>query len=224
MLQALVFDFDGLIVDTESAIFAAWQELYARFDCRLTQEDWLHNIGTADESFDPLAQLKQRAGLKPTHNLEPELTWRWEREAELVAQQPVLPGVIELLEEARRAGLKIGLASSSSCNWVTGHLQRLGLLAYFQAIVASDDVAQTKPHPALYRAAVARLHTPPAQAVALEDSLHGLIAAQQAGLRCVVAPNPLTKASPFHQADWLVDSLAQVTLHDLQTRFGSGAD
>jgi HAD superfamily hydrolase (TIGR01509 family) len=223
-LKALVFDFDGLILDTETCIFNAWQELYARHACTLTTEDWLRNVGTSVEQFDPLADIRRQVaargdGHASLDTLDSDLAWRWQRETELIAQKPPMPGVTALLQEASQAGLKIGLASSSPCAWVTGHLQRLGLRRYFHAIVAQEDVTHTKPDPELYRTAVTRLHVEPTEAIAFEDSLHGLLSAQAAGLRCVVAPNGLTKTLSLDHADWLVESLDRVSLKNLIERF-----
>jgi HAD superfamily hydrolase (TIGR01509 family) len=121
------------------------------------------------------------------------LSRRRRRELELVQSQPVLPGVRDYLESARKMRLRVGLASSSPCEWVVGHLERLDLIGYFDAIAASDDVARTKPDPALYRTAVEWLEVAPDEAVAFEDSLNGLIAAKRAGLYCVVILNALTQ-------------------------------
>jgi beta-phosphoglucomutase-like phosphatase (HAD superfamily) len=111
--------------------------------------------------------------------------------------------------------LKIGLASSSPCEWVEGHLERLGLRPYFESIIASDDVVLTKPDPALYTSACAALGVEPGRAVALEDSPNGALAAKRAGLHCVAVPNELTKFLPFPAVDLRLDSLAEMSLDDL---------
>jgi HAD superfamily hydrolase (TIGR01509 family) len=216
MIKALVFDFDGLILETETPIFQSWQELYRDYGLELRLEQWIANVGTAEEMFDPLANLERQLG-HPIDR-EVELPRRRRRELELVQAQPILPGVRDYLESARKLRLKIGLASSSPCEWVVGHLERLGLIGYFEAIVASDDVARTKPDPALYRTAVEWLKVNPEQAVAFEDSLNGLIAAKRAGLRCVVIPNALTRHLSLEQADLRLNSLAEMPLEELLSR------
>ncbi len=215
-IKALVFDFDGLILETETPILVSWQELYQERGCSLSLEMWLQNVGTAEETFDPIADLEQKSGrrLHPQDDLER----RRRREMELIVGQPPLPGVVEYLQSARRMGLKVGLASSSSCEWVTGHLRRLGLLEYFDAIVASDDVARTKPDPALYRMAVEWLGVLPEQAVAFEDSLHGIQAARRAGLFAVAVPNEITRLLPLEGADLQLASLAGLPLEELLER------
>jgi HAD superfamily hydrolase (TIGR01509 family) len=216
MIKALVFDFDGLILETETPIFQSWQEIYREFDCQLALEEWLVNIGTLDEPFDPVASLEQRSS-RPIDR-EQVMSRRQERELELIRSQPVLPGVREYLESARQLGLKVALASSSTCDWVVGHLQRLELIGYFDAIAASDDVHRTKPDPALYRTAVEWLGVAPHEAVAFEDSLNGLLAARRAGLHCVVVPNALTHQLDLGEADLRLGSLAELPLRDLLAR------
>jgi HAD superfamily hydrolase (TIGR01509 family) len=213
MIKALIFDFDGLILETETPIFQSWQEIYQVYGCELMLEEWLANVGTAEEQFDPFTSLEQRSG-QPIDRLQ-TLIRRQRRELELIEHQRVLPGVREYLESARRLGLRVGLASSSSCDWVVGHLERLGLIGYFDAIAASDDVALTKPDPALYRTAVEWLGVAPREAVAFEDSRNGLIAAKRAGLYCVVIPNTLTHRLDLDDADIRLGSLEEMPLAEL---------
>ena len=143
------------------------------------------------------------------------LARRRRRELELIQSQPVLPGVRHYLESARKMKLRVGLASSSPCEWVVGHLERLGLIGYFDAITASDDVRCTKPDPALYQTTVEWLEVAPNEAVAFEDSLNGLIAAKRAGLYCVVIPNALTQQLDLDEADIRLGSLEDMPLADL---------
>jgi HAD superfamily hydrolase (TIGR01509 family) len=215
-IQALVFDFDGLILDTEICIFQSWQEIYQEYGCHLSFEIWATIIGTADPLFDPLDELERQLG-RGVDRQGLSLRQR-QRERELILIQPVLPGVEEYLETAKRSGLKIGLASSSSCNWVTGHLSRLGLLEYFDAIKAGDDVHRTKPDPALYRETLQALGVPAGQAIAFEDSPNGIRAAKSAGMLCVAVPNPLTRRLSVDHADLRLASLAEVPLEELLRR------
>ncbi|MBN2549320.1 MAG: HAD family hydrolase [Anaerolineales bacterium] len=212
-IKALVFDFDGLILDTEAPIFRAWQEIYAAHGCVLSFDDWAKIIGTADFNFMPLDELERQVG----QSLDRQAITSWERkrELELIEAQPVLPGVREYLQDARRLGLRVGLASSSTCAWVSGHLQRLGLLEYFSVIQASDDVPRTKPDPALYLQAVQALGASPPEAIAFEDSPNGILAARRAGLFCVAVPNALTRSLDTSQADLALGSLAEMGLEEL---------
>ena len=145
-----------------------------------------------------------------------------QQESELILRQPVLPGVKNTLDAAVDLELKIGLASSSPCDWVEGHLERLELRGYFEQILASDDVELTKPDPALYVDACAALLVAPARALALEDSPNGAFAAKRAGMYCVAVPNPLTRELPFPEVDLRLESLAELPLEELLAQLRPG--
>lgn len=213
MIQALIFDFDGLILDTETPLFQSWQELFSQYNCQLSLATWSETIGTAEVIYDPFVELEKQLG-SPLDR-EALATKRLAREIALINAQPIMPGVKEYLLQANALGLKIGLASSSSRQWVTSHLERLGLIGYFNCIRASDDVAVTKPDPALYRAVLAQLKLAPQEALALEDSPNGVLAAKQAGLFCVAIPNPLTSHLSLSHADLILPSLVGYSLETL---------
>jgi HAD superfamily hydrolase (TIGR01509 family) len=179
-------------------------------------EDWLKNVGTADLMFDPVADLERTLGR--AIDRDNDLAWRLQCELDLIAHQPPQPGVEAYLQAGQARGLKIGLASSSSCDWVTTHLNRLELTHYFDAIVASDDVRRTKPDPELYLTACEWLGVQPHEAVAFEDSFNGLRAAKRAGLYCVAVPTEMTRRMPFDAADLMLDSLAGLPLETLLSR------
>jgi HAD superfamily hydrolase (TIGR01509 family) len=213
MIKALVFDFDGLILETEQPLFQSWQEIYWANGLELSFEQWALNIGTSEEPFDPHTALVNL----PNWNLEKnqELSRRLQRELELIETQPPRPGVEQYLQDARRLGLKVGLASSSSCEWVTGHLERLGLKKYFHCIQARDDVKLTKPDPELYLSAVEILGALPVEAIAFEDSPNGILAAKRAGLHCVAVPSLLTRSLDTSKADLVIGSLSETPLEQL---------
>lgn len=215
MIQALVFDFDGLIVDTEWPEFQAWQEICLEYQVKLALETWLPCVGTGatTEVFDPHTYLEMQLGR--TLNREEVEERCWLRHRALIEAQPILPGVESLLDEARRRGLGLAVASSSPRAWVDGHLNRLGLLDYFDTLACGDEVAFTKPYPDLYLAALRQLGVNAQQAIAFEDSLNGMRAAQRAGLFCVVVPNPLTQHLIFEPLDLRLASLADMTLDEL---------
>ena len=216
MIKALVFDFDGLILETELPVYQSWFELFQRHELELPFELWSGNIGTAEAVFDPVATLRAHSsnGDRP----EEELVERRRRELELIGDQPPMPGVLKILQEACQMGLKIGLASSSSCAWVEGHLVRLGLRPYFDCVLAKDDVCSTKPDPELFRSAVEQLGVLPEEAIAFEDSPNGIRSAKLAGLHCVAVPNKLTRRLDTSQADLVLDSLEGIRLADLVER------
>jgi HAD superfamily hydrolase (TIGR01509 family) len=216
-ILALIFDFDGLIVETEGPIFQSWQELYQAHGQELPFSLWSQIIGTYENPWHPLTELEQRLA-RPVD--EALLAARLQRETELVSQQGPMPGIEALLEAAQKAGLKIGLASSSDREWVETHLSRLGLLHYFDCLRTKDDVRHTKPDPELYLAALACLGVKPEQALVLEDSPMGVLAARRAGIFVVAVPNELTRVLSFEHANLRLDTLEGVSLEELLARAG----
>lgn len=210
MIQALIFDFDGLILDTELSAFQSWQEIYQEYHCDLPLEKWAACIGGGVELFDPCEYLEALLGC-PVER-EEMIIRRRRRHLEMIGTLAALPGVEGYLADARRAGLKIGVASSSPREWVIGHLERLGLSGHFDGMCFGDEVTYKKPHPELYLAALQALHVRAEETIALEDSPNGVRAAQQAGIFCVAVPNIVTGQLPLNHADMRLSSLAAVSL------------
>jgi HAD superfamily hydrolase (TIGR01509 family) len=212
MIRALIFDFDGLILDTESPEYQSWQETFQAYGCEFPLDVWVQSIGTAN-LFDPYALLAERCG-RAVDAAEVRVRRR-ARFMDLMAAQTPLPGVLEYLDEAKRRGLKLAVASSSSRSWVAGNLAQHGLDGYFDCIKCRDDVAAVKPDPALYLAALAGLDVRADEAIAFEDSPNGLLAARRAGLYCVVVPNGMTGTLPFDDPNLRLGALADLPLADL---------
>lgn len=212
-MKALIFDLDGTIFDSESAIFKAWRQVYAEQGANLTLDTWLPLIGTNEVEFNPLADIEAQVGHAVNHD---EVLGRAKTlEREYVNATDALPGVRELLAEAKNQGILLAVASSSGRSWVEGHLTRLGLIDYFSVLRTRDDVERTKPDPALFLRAAEGLGIRPGEAVVLEDSLNGIRAAHAAGMFVAVIPNPLTKHLDLSNANLILGSLRDVTLEAL---------
>lgn len=219
MIRALIMDFDGLILDTEVPAFESWKEIFDERGCSLPLSAWSAWVGGSPDMFDPYAYLEAQLGRGVDRG---EIGNRQgQREAELIEGQPILPGVEDYVADAKRLGLKLGVASSSDREWVFSHLSRLGLRAQFDCIRCLDDVERAKPDPDLFAAVLEALDVPANQAVAFEDSPHGITAAQAAGIFCVAVPNPLTRQLSTNHADLRLDSLADRSLEDLLLRVES---
>lgn len=217
MIRALVFDFDGLILDTETPLVEAWVQLHAEHGVPCDRDHVRGVVGHVGIAFDPWAGFGARAD-------RPALDHAYRTRARaLIAQQPVLPGVQGLLRAARDRGLRVAIASNSDHEHVEGHLDRVGLRHEFDAICCIDDVAAGKPEPDLYLLATRTVGVAPHAAIAFEDSVPGHIAAKRAGLHTVVVPNPSTVHCTFAHADLRLPSLAHTTLEALLAHFGAAA-
>ena len=209
----MIFDFDGLILDTETPEFVAWQEAYATLGATLDRRTWAQVIGTHESGWDPWKHLEEQLG----HPVD-RASIRENREARhlaLIDAERARPGVEAWLDEARDLGLRVGLASSSSRTWVTTYLGRLGLLDRFAAIATGDRVPRTKPDPAVYRLALTELGVDAAAAVAVEDSPNGITAAKAAGLFVLAVPNAMTAGLDVSYADLVLDSLTDMSIAEV---------
>lgn len=212
-IRALLFDFDGLILDTEFPIYEAWREDYLAHGHDLPLEVYAACVGSDFNRFDPKSHLESLVGRTidwPDRDL-----WRECNALERVKQLPPLPGVVALLDAASSLGLPCAVASSSPRSWVEGHLGRLGLLHRFRLTRCIDDVAAPKPSPDLFLAAAAGLGVAPSEALVLEDSRNGLLAAKAAGCPCIVVPNRVTAHLDFEGALMILASLEEIDLTSL---------
>ena len=208
-LAAIVFDFDGLIVDTENPGFISWQEIYQEFGATLRIDDWRHATGYVG-GFDPAIHLEQILCRRlDWSQLVPK---REARNWELTLQAKALPGIEPLLRNARERQLRIGVASNSENGWVEGGLRRLGLRDYVDTVVTRDMVVNPKPAPDIYLKTVQTLQVEPGNAVALEDSEPGCRAAKQAGLRAIAIPNRFSERQDLTVADLVVKSATDLNL------------
>ncbi|MGZ4683792.1 MAG: HAD family hydrolase, partial [Acidimicrobiales bacterium] len=208
-IDALVFDFDGLIIDTEWSEFVTVRAEFRAHGVDLELDDWRHRVGRGDNPH--WSTWLEQVAARPV-DVAVVRARRLEAHHAMIRREEVRPGVVALLDEAAAAGVPTAVASSSSASWVEPHLDRVGLLGRFAAIRCRDHVARAKPAPDLFLAAAEALGAAPARSVALEDSHHGSAAARAAGFVCVVAPNEVTRLPEFPDADLVVDSLADVDL------------
>ena len=218
-IRALIFDFDGLLVETELPIFQAWQRIYREHGHELPIDQWMNTIGTASAAFDPFEDLQHRIGSA----LDRANVDRLERDyyRELSALQTLLPGVQDYLRDAHHLGLKVAIASSSSRKWVEEHLERLLLgPSAWDAIVCREDAVRTKPDPALYLEALRRLRVLASEAIAFEDSINGIRAAHDAGIFSVAVPGQMTAGQDLGLASLRLSSLTEMPLRTLLAQVG----
>jgi len=210
VIEAVIFDLDGLILDSETPEFLAWQAIYAKYGLDLPRASWVQNIGRNDGPFDALGPFRG-----PNSPERPEAVvaaWRERRDALMNQYFHPLPGVVPLLAALRARGVRTGVASSSNMAWIRRVLTGLHLEAEFDAAAGGDEVARAKPAPDVYLLAAGRLGVAPRACAALEDSPNGIRAAKAAGMLCVAVPSPMTREMDFSSADVVVRSLLDVTL------------
>ena len=212
-IKALIFDFDGLILDTESALIDAYADVHAAHGVAFDRDHFLRSVGHADYAFDPWHAFEKRADRVA---LETE---RRTRNRERDIHLPILPGVVALLDAARTHALRIGLASNSRREHCERHLTRIRLLDRFEFLACREDVPLPKPALDLYKFVLNRFGLRGHEAIAFEDSHTGSLAAKRANLWTVATPGASTTHHDFKHVDLQVASLADVTLDELMKRF-----
>ena len=218
-VRAFLFDFDGLILDTELASRAGWELLYREHGHELPTDLWATLVGTTHAPWDPMAHLEELVGEPLERDALNER--RFAHEIALIEAEELRPGIAEYLAAARRQGLKRAIVSSSNRHWVHTHLERVEEVIGRDAICTADgDPARAKPAPALYLEALEQLDVTAPEAVAFEDSPNGVLAAKAAGVFCVAVPNEVTRDLGLAEAgaDLVLDSLADLPPETLFSR------
>jgi putative hydrolase of the HAD superfamily len=214
VIKALIFDFDGLIMDTESPEVDGWKAIYAEYGQEFPLQVWIRDVvGSTISNFDPAAHLAAITGL--TLDLSALHARAYANRLEKQGTLSALPGVYDYVKTARRLGLRLAVASSSRHAWVEGYLRQLGLFNNFEAIVCREDAPHVKPEPDLFLAALDALKLPADEALVFEDSPNGILSARRAGMRVVAVPNPITAHGAMEGASLVLASLAEMPLEEL---------
>jgi HAD superfamily hydrolase (TIGR01509 family) len=213
VVKAIVFDFDGVIIDSEKVRYDAWQAVFSLYGQNLPLQEWIKNVGRASYVADPHLMLEELTGLKiASDELHEKAT---EFELDFVSTIPVLPGVLELIEDANARNVSIAVASSSTRHWVEGHLRRLSIFNNFVTLVCREDTSTHKPSPEPYLTAIKRLGCTPQESIAIEDSPLGILSAVNAGLKCIAVGCSITKQLDLSNATFQFVSLADFKLKSL---------
>ena len=198
-VRALLFDFDGLIVDTEWPIYEAWQRTFRDHGHPLSLETFNQCIGTDFETWSPKIHLEELTG--NTIDWPPLDDARQASINKNLVGAPAMPGIPEAVQAGKETGLKLGVVSSSSHNWVDGWLERIDLFHQFDLTVCRGDAPRIKPEPDLYLEAARQLEMESAACLVIEDSVNGIKAAKAAGMPNVAIPNRVTGCGNFSLAD-----------------------
>ena len=214
MIKALLFDFDGLIMDTESPDVQVWQAIFAEQGVDFPLDIWLRDVvGATAANFNPAAYLGSATGR--TYDLSALREQAGAYRLEIQSRLSALPGVTETLAAAKTLGLKLAIASSSPHAWVDRYLAQLGLAGTFDAVICREDAAAIKPAPDIFLKALQVLGVQANQALVFEDSPNGVLAARRAGVRVVAVPNPVTRHADLSSATLVLASLADLPLESL---------
>ncbi len=213
MIKAIVFDFDGLILETERPQYLAWRDVFLSFGRDLPEQAWLEVMGKPVKI--DLFPRRLAAELGREMDIDGLIAQYREIVAGRLAKQPVQPGVEAIIKEAKSLGFPLAVASGSTHRWVDGHLQRLGLFEYFDHTTCCEDTQKHKPDPDPYLHACRALGVDPRDAMVLEDSALGVTAAKAAGMKAVAVPTDMTRYQNFDHADLVLGSLDQMPLAEL---------
>ncbi len=215
MITALLFDFDGVIVDTEVPTFQSWRDTYAEYGVDLALDDWLPAVGSGSSvsgAFDAVAHLERLIGTAVDR--EAVIARRTQRKAELYARAPLLPGVRERLAEAQKRGMKTAIVTRNHEDRVKAHCDVVGLDHQWQELICANE-EPTRDKTELYRQALTALDVHANQALAFEDSPSGVRAAKRAHVLCAAVPSEITRGAAFDEADIVLSSLAEQSLDEI---------
>ena len=196
--DAVIFDMDGVLVDSEPFGFEALRRVMARYGLPYGEEENAEFLGRT--TLDSCQILRERHRLPEA--AETLADWYVEGMLEQIARGSIpMAGVPEVLRRIRAAGYRMALASSAEVRVIDANLTALGLRPLFDAVVSGTQVARGQPAPDVVLAAAERLGAPPATCLGVEDSRNGLLAAKAAGMRCAVVPCAHTRHQDFGECD-----------------------
>lgn len=214
MIKAVIFDFDGLIVDTESVWYESFHDVMQRYGVNFTIQEYKEYLGTDG------TRLFEAMCSRANHQLTVDVLLKEARKSYcgIMEDMDLREGVYEYLIDAKKMGLKIGLASGSEETAIVPYLKRYKIYDFFEVIKTKNDVKRIKPDPELYRKAIADLGITKEEVFSFEDSVHGLTAAVAAGVKCVVVPNPMIKDFHFENYAYKISSMGDMKFSDVLTK------
>ena len=209
MLKAVIMDFDGVIIDTEVVWYNIYKDWFKRNkNYPLSIQEFLICVGSQEEELFIELERKQKIVVDRKRFKE-------DVHGTFIEQSNLLPpkeGVVQFIQEVKRKGLKLALATSATRKKPVSHLTRLGLMEYFDTLVTAEDVERIKPFPDLFEEAAGRLAVSPPEVLIVEDSLNGMKAGMRAHMKVLVVPNEVTKLSDFNGCYRQVQSLREVSV------------
>ena len=205
MIKGVLFDMDGVLIDSEEYICKAAIEMFSEIGVRATPEDFVPYVGTGENSYLGNVALKYGVAI----DIEKAKKRTYEIYAEIVRGRiKPLPGALEFLQKCRRAGLSVALATSADLTKMEINLKEMGLTrSDFNAVINGLEVERKKPFPDIYLLAASRIGAHPSECLVAEDAVSGVKAARAAGCRCLALLTSFN-ASELKEADWICNTLA----------------
>ena len=220
MFESMIFDMDGVIIDSEPFHYEVNRNLFVSLGMTVTETDYRSYIGTSHHYM--WSDLKEKHGLsQPVADLV-EMQVRGNETYLMDHAFEPIPGIVPLLSTLRHRGIRIGLASSSSMATIRLVLAKLGLDAYFRAVASGEDFRRGKPAPDIFLATAEALGIEPGRCVVIEDSRLGVQAAKAAGMKCIGFANPNSGGQDLRQADLVVGRIAEISWGVLRAVSSSG--
>lgn len=214
MLKLVIFDMDGVIIDSEPIHFAVEKNLFDDLGLTISQQEHQSFIGTTGEAM--WSHIKSKYRLE--HSVAELVNLSGKRYLDYISSYKkniLLPGVIDLLEDLYRNKVQLILASSSSKEHIEFILQRFKLKRYFKTVVSGDAVNRSKPAPDIFLYAADQLKVMPEECIVIEDSKNGVSAAKSAGMRCIGFKNPNSGNQDLTEADIMIDSFLSINHQNL---------
>ncbi|HOJ01512.1 MAG TPA: HAD family phosphatase [Anaerolineaceae bacterium] len=218
-IKGIIFDFDGLILDTETAEVHIWEKVFDHFQLTFPLERYLDYIGSATDNRFVQDIMREMSLSNDQIRLALELYDHF-----TLTSGPFdnpREGVVNTIQTGKALNLRLAIASNSHRDWVSGHLQNLKLDHVFDPVCTRDQVSHSKPHPEIYDLVLEKWRLPPSEVIAFEDSPSGIQAAKNAGIFCIAVPNPLTQKLPLDKADRIYASFNDINLRELIENFES---
>ncbi|MGP5093126.1 HAD family hydrolase [Staphylococcus equorum] len=216
MIKGLIFDFDGLILDTETAWYESYFDvLKTKYGYDLALKDFVKCVGANNEILFQI--LRKDLG----NNLNQNQIFKevQERHKNIISEKPLREGVLDYLKEAKKLNLTIAVCTSSKKEWINKHLSDKNIINYFDYFITADDVERIKPHPDLFNKTVKILNFNKDELLVFEDSLNGLLSSKRAGLKTIIFPNPVTEHLNFSDATQIYRNMEEIALKDLVKQF-----
>lgn len=218
VVKAVIFDMDGVIIDSEPVQMKAINQVMAQWGIQLEEKDFIPMIGR--RLADDYDYLKHNFGVPV--GIQEFMGQKNKAYQGLMINEAVeMPGLTPLLKRLKSAGILIGIASGSCRADIQMIVKTLKIESYFQTLTSGDDVVHGKPHPEIYQLAASRLKVPVEECIAIEDTSYGVQSSKEAGMKCVAFPHPYTRHQDFSRADISVASLNEISLELLSSFYSS---